>query len=464
MGELTDERAGEDVLARLAAMQARLDEQAAMVARLMATTPGAASWATAPAEPRPGRRGMLTKALGATAAAALLAVAKEAAPAHADSRTTLTAGGASTNNYGILSTYGAGIDPATQVPALGSTTHGVLGTYSAAGPSPTRKAGVTGIGSQSAGVVGVQGVSTDAAGVFGKSTAAEGVFGESTNHNGVGGTSTNFSGVIGIAGSAGPGLGAPFGVVGTSIASVGMFGSSMDNIGVRALSTNNVGVFAESGANTGVYASSPARGVWGRTTNGIGVFGQATHANGFGVYGAAPTAPGTWAGYFEGHVYVSGGLANGAVSTSAAPSPDGSLRTLYSVDSAEPVVEDFGEGQLVGGKADVMFDPEFAAVAGGSAYQVFLTEYGDLGTLYVADRTPTRFEVRSRTGASGGFGYRVVAKRKGASGKRLERLERPRGLSARELEPPTLPEPPTRPQAPPTRPEDRSERRPPISR
>jgi len=45
-----------------------------------------------------------------------------------------------------------------------------------------------------------------------------------------------------------------------------------------------------------------------------------------------------------------------------------------------------------------------------------------------------------------------VAKRKGAIGKRLERIERPRGLSAKELEPPKLPEVPTQPEKPPTEP------------
>jgi hypothetical protein len=45
----------------------------------------------------------------------------------------------------------------------------------------------------------------------------------------------------------------------------------------------------------------------------------------------------------------------------------------------------------------------------GRGYQVFLTEYGNLGGLYVKRRSLHSFEVRSRRpGARGVFGWRVV--------------------------------------------------------
>ena len=53
---------------------------------------------------------------------------------------------------------------------------------------------------------------------------------------------------------------------------------------------------------------------------------------------------------------------------------------------------------------------------------MFLTEYADLGGLFIADRRPHRFEVRSRSGASGAFGYRVVARRLDNVGKRMEKV------------------------------------------
>ena len=298
---------------------------------------------------------------------------------------------------------------------------GVGGSGRGTGSSIGNKTGVLGITDGSLGV-GVQGWAQ------GSGTGIRG------SSNGGGGPDFGGSGV-GVDGRSGSG----YGVYGLSQSGPGVFGGS----------NSHYGVYANSNEGTGVFATAPQKAVWGRTVSatGIGVFGQATATGGKGVYGYAPTQPNTWAGYFEGNVYISGGLAGVAPISSMAQAPDGSLRTLYSMDSAEPVVEDFGESTLAQGQAVVTLDRDFAAVAEGGAYQVFLTEYGDLGTLFVAGRTPTSFAVRSRTGASGGFGYRVVATRKGMAGKRLEKLTPPRKLDAGELEPPKLPKPPETPPA-----------------
>ncbi len=142
-----------------------------------------------------------------------------------------------------------------------------------------------------------------------------------------------------------------------------------------------------------------------------------------------------------------------------ATAQDGSQRTLYSQDSTEPLVEDVGESKLASGQANVKLDPDFAAIADGGAYHVFLTEYGDDSGLFVETRTPAGFTVRAKGSPSAvsAFSYRIIAKRKGATGKRLEKLERPKGLSAKELEPPKLPEGVTTPEKPAT--EHKPERR-----
>ena len=58
------------------------------------------------------------------------------------------------------------------------------------------------------------------------------------------------------------------------------------------------------------------------------------------------------------------------------------------------------------------FGDEFDVLVPGRNYQVFLTEYGDLGGLYVKKRNLHSFEVRSRrAGARGAFAFRVVALR-----------------------------------------------------
>ena len=316
-----------------------------------------------------GRRGLMRRAAGASAAAALLLTAKEAAPAEAAARATLE--GASTADYGAIASPGGPVTGVT-IPQIGATDHGVIGSNTAATVLPF-SSGVAGarIGDGRVGVLGANG------------TAGFGVYGVSQSGVGTAGVSDTLYGVYGNANAA-------------------------------------------AGDTAGVFGSSPAKGIWGRTTAGFGILGQATANGGIGVYGTAPTAVNTWAGYFEGHVFISGGLAGGNVARSFAPGRDGGPRALYSLDTAEPVVEDFGEGSLSKGQAVVALDGDFVAVAEGGAYQVFLTAYGDLGSLYVAGRTSTAFTVQSSTGATGGFGFRVVAKRKGASGRRLERLEHPK--------------------------------------
>src|SRR5262249_41618924 len=62
------------------------------------------------------------------------------------------------------------------------------------------------------------------------------------------------------------------------------------------------------------------------------------------------------AAFFDGDIFKTG--RNGA----AIPQPDGSHRVLIGIESPESWFEDFGEGHLVKGKAEVRLDPEFAAV------------------------------------------------------------------------------------------------------
>src|SRR6476619_7505307 len=94
-----------ELLARLEAMAARLDDQAGQIDELTAENAGLKAQmarlvpvvaepqqAHAVAEPREKRRGMLRKVLGATAAAALLTIAKEAATAEAAVRATSLSG------------------------------------------------------------------------------------------------------------------------------------------------------------------------------------------------------------------------------------------------------------------------------------------------------------------------------------------------------------------------------------
>ena len=299
-----------------------------------------------------------------------------------------------------------------------------------------------------------------ATGTFGLASAATGAT--------VGVWGRSQSGTAGAAGTLGEATatsGATTGVLGrvSSPAGIAVRGNGGAGVGVFGGSGGNIGVYADSVSSTAVFATSPARGVWGRTTAGIGVFAQATAGGtvqdrSYGLYAAA-AAPG-WAGYFEGNVYVTGSLtvASGAKSA-AVDHPDGSQRRMYCQEAPEPWFEDFGKGKLANGKATVTLEKDFAAVVKNDEYLVYLTPRGDSKGLYVTVQSATGFEVLEQQGGSSAveFAYRVVARRRDAVGGRLEKIERPKKLDAKDLEPPKLPEGVAPPEKPAT--ESKPERR-----
>src|SRR5215207_3128730 len=168
------------------------------------------------------RRGLLKKALGATAAAALLAVAKEATPAEATSRTTLVGGSTSTGNFGIAAAVDV-FDPATLLPNVAGLGFGVIGTFGSPGYAPPFNAGVLGQGAGA--FYGVIGLSENNPGVWGQSTGGPGVVGRSSSQPGVRGESTNSFGVLGSSPTS-------YGVYGVSTSGAGVFGSSTTGFGV----------------------------------------------------------------------------------------------------------------------------------------------------------------------------------------------------------------------------------------
>jgi len=94
----------------------------------------------------------------------------------------------------------------------------------------------------------------------------------------------------------------------------------------------------------------------------------------------------------------------------------------YSMQSAENWSEDFGTGQLAGGRASITIDPQFASTVNtGVDYHVFLTPNGDSKGLYIASKGPGVFEVVESNGGKSNiaFDYRIVAKRKGFENVRL---------------------------------------------
>jgi len=302
------------------------------------------------------------------------------------------------------------------IPPLGTTAHSVIGSQIGAdAPAffiPTLNSGVLGVRS-SAGAAGVQGINDAGPGVFGRSNTAIGVRAESTHATGVSGTSTNSIGVHGRStNNAGVFAEGPIGVFATGTGVAGIFGGS---------SGNGFGFWGNSVASAGVYGTS---------TSGPGMRAEST--NQWGLHAKSPT----WAGVFEGNVFVTGRvIAQGGVGASATA-------------TTRALAEDVGEATLTNGKATVALAEDFATAANGD-YRVFLTELADLGGLFVGRKGPKEFEVRSRGGAGqaaqdGRFDYRVVAKTSGPAGPRQAPLAPPDLTTVKPT--PKLPEPPKAPE------------------
>ncbi len=144
-----------------------------------------------------------------------------------------------------------------------------------------------------------------------------------------------------------------------------------------------------------------------------------------GAFGAGLAAQ------FDGDVVVNGALrVFGSPKNAAVKHPtDGTYRLLYCMESPESWFEDFGEGKLVNGEADVKVDADFAALVHTDNYYVFLTTHNeDGGGLAVTQRRADGFVVQERgKGTSNGtFSSRVVAKRKDIAGERLAKVAPPK--------------------------------------
>jgi hypothetical protein len=296
---------------------------------------------------------------------------------------------------------------------------------------------------------GVRGKSKSSVGVRGMSESSVGVLGEGrpgVQGNGAGGG----IGVVGVAGSdKGTGVlgeaDGGTGVSGSVTTGTGVFGRAPKGIAIWGQSATKQGVLGESGLSTGVEGKSvsgigvkaEANGVFPAVVasapnaiavNGDGVYGvrgASTTKSGIGVFGKCSDG---YAGYFEGNVLIVGDLTKTGIGSSVGVRfPDRSYRLLHSIESPESWFEDFGEGRLVKGKAEVKIDPDFAKTVDlRKRYHVFVTPHSaKISGLAVVARLPGRFRVEHADGGSGTFSYRVVAKRADISVPRLKRMKMP---------------------------------------
>lgn len=315
-------------------------------------------------------------------------------------------------------------------------------------------------GSGTAGTAGVRGEIGPASGgsgvvgTFGTynppASGANGVYGYAAagGSNGVLGV-----GPVGAQGVTGrcDGGGASYGVYGTSDVGYGgvFYGGGFS--AVYALSTGGTGTGGHGvyGFANGTGGSHITAGVFGDSNTTYGLVGRTTAAGYSGLTGitstpgvaalaASATTTAAYAAYFSGKTVVQGDfyVVSGG-KFAAVPHQDGTYRGMYATEAPEPWFEDFGEGTVVNGKADVKIDPEFAALIHTGDYHAFLTEHGGYNGLHTTTKGPGGFTVAtsptlakaaglSTAQVQGTFSYRVVGKRKDIAGTRLPKVDLPK--------------------------------------
>ncbi len=209
-----------------------------------------------------------------------------------------------------------------------------------------------------------------------------------------------------------------------------------------SVSTAGRGVYgyasATSGTTRGVYGSSESTGgtgVYGyafaTTGTTYGVFGRNDATAGAAVRGWADANTGTADGVYgrsnssDGYgVYYSGGLSGTGGKSCVVKTSQGPT-LLYCQESPENWFEDFGEGQLVNGRAHIDLDPLFletVTVDAANPMKVFVQPQDLSCKGLAAIPGETGFDVGELLGGASNspFTYRVVAKRKDFEEKRLE--------------------------------------------
>jgi hypothetical protein len=273
-----------------------------------------------------------------------------------------------------------------------------------------------------------------------------------TDYNaGVLGTAPNGTGVVGITSfdSSNNGL-EQDGVVGLDNSksvnfNAGVFGASRENAGLFGFAT---GVTIPScsflcpKSGTGVGAESPTgTGVFSRGAIGVLALGD-THkfpALAIGTYMSNGPLIDAFGGSdnqtqvlfldHHGNLTIAGKLTQYDTPMTVKTTSHGDQVGTFAPQQSQPTMEDFGEAQLIEGRATVRLDPRFASTIDGRfRYLVFLTPQGDSSGLYVAQKTADAFVVREhgdapsfrgRAGAGVVFDYRIVAQPYGPTTGRL---------------------------------------------
>jgi hypothetical protein len=335
-------------------------------------------------------------------------------------------------------------------------------------------AGVYGYNSASGGI-SIWGETSNGFGVLGSASTGYGVYGSATGGTGVYASDNSAAGtgqaiyaknfhasgnaILAAGNNLNPiyitgGVGGAFSSTNVGVFGYGDITSGSWGIAGYSAAANGTGIVglitAAAGANVG-------DGIHGETnqSGGSGVFGVNTHASGTGVIGAGnnqaasyltagsggaftgstigvygyATGSGddTWGGYFRNSgtafAYVGGRTGGtdykingtGAVST-IVKNTVGERVNLYCPEAPEIYFQDYGEGQLVNGKAHIELDPDFAinvTINEKHPLRVFIQLEDDCNGVYVTNKTQTGFDVIELNGgrSNAKFMWTVTANR-----------------------------------------------------
>ena len=196
------------------------------------------------------------------------------------------------------------------------------------------------------------------------------------------------------------------------------------------ITSNGIEFGALSNANdptgTGLAAQGNDLGTYANLLAGSGLAGAGSR---FGVYGSANDARDAAGGYFDNgngnFAYV--GFTNaggtdykingpGSVAT-IVETPEGEKVNMFCPEAPEILFEDYGQGQLVEGEAQIELDPIFTHnihVDSEHPLRVFVQLEGDCNGVFVTDKTAKGFTVKELQNGNSDtpFTYKVVGNRK----------------------------------------------------
>ncbi|HXW76165.1 MAG TPA: hypothetical protein VEJ20_02015, partial [Candidatus Eremiobacteraceae bacterium] len=354
------------------------------------------------------------------------------------------------SNVAIVGNDTVSSDLSLNIGVLGETASGLYGVEGTAGGNASD--GVYGVGTTS--VTGVEGASDSGDGVAAESNSGDGLYAGSDTGTGAYAVSGTGQGIFAAAEGNADGIEAETeNESATTLTSeAGVFGldnsddGGTDNVGVEGISADGTGVEGFSTDGNAVYGDSQDEdGVLGVSSDEIGVLGitDADEEYGVeginfstdccstgGVFGFQEDGTGVWG---EGTFGLVGQCVSGGDTElyledqnsenyyvdctgfqgTVVRSRHGQYAVATTPKSTQPVLEDYGEAQLINGDAQVRLDPAFAdTISDRTPYLVFVTPDGDTNGLYVTNKTLTGFEVREVRGGHSSltFDYRIVAK------------------------------------------------------